>query len=810
MSMIRRLGAMKHLWMLKRAGSMSESSLNEVKSKLIASGPSVIEPLLELLEAEEAKPHAWEILRQIVSNDTIPDFVEQLSSEEPGVPRKIAELLSHSDRFDPMRLIELVPAVEPRARGLLESILHARVKSLPAPKLVQVLSENAKETRLLAHRLLENVADASIVPLCAPLLAHEDWWMRFHVLTLLARFATEETIAAVLPLLKDTNNSVRLEAVTTLGKLDARAAIPQLCQALRDENLKVHTAAIDVLVRMGDASAVIHLVDVLKDESEYARRGAVEVLNQVATPDAVRDLVTALRDEDWWVRVRAADALGSLGGEKVVEAVLGLMDNDDEFLRRYAVEILNTVPDQRAVMPLIKALGDVDWWVRERSIDALAKTKDPRSVEPLLDLMLHDLEAAPLCARALGQIGDESAIEPLMQMTESSSEELRRESRDALGLIAKGTISPENLHRIRELLAEFGARPSQNSSISPFSVHAKRPLDPEAGRAPVEGGAAARRHDSSGIRPAPSGISRSPSMAGSPEPAPAVPPAQKREPSVFRGDKLEPETELLGRYRVKRRIGSGGFGTVYLVEDSAIREDVILKLLSPHISEDKTMIKRFIQELKFSRKITHKNIIRIHDFLDLEGAHAISMEYFPSEDLSAALRHVGKFDAVRGVPIAAQTCEGLIAAHGEGIIHRDIKPPNVLLGKGDIVKIVDFGLASMAQNVGSRLTKSGILIGTPQYMAPEQITGETIDARTDIYSLGVMFYEMFTGVQPFKGDTAVAILFSHLEAEIPTPRSVCPEIPEKLDALIQSMMAKSPDARPQTCQDVLAQLQAAL
>jgi serine/threonine-protein kinase len=184
------------------------------------------------------------------------------------------------------------------------------------------------------------------------------------------------------------------------------------------------------------------------------------------------------------------------------------------------------------------------------------------------------------------------------------------------------------------------------------------------------------------------------------------------------------------------------------------------------------------------------------------------MEYFPSQDLATILRRDERLDVARGVPILAQICEGLAAAHAEGIIHRDIKPPNVLVGQDDVVKIVDFGLASMAQHVGSRLTKSGILIGTPQYMAPEQITGEKVDARTDLYSLGVMMYEMLTGAQPFRGDTAVSILFNHLEGEIPPAHTVCADIPVELSALVMQAMAKNREERPSSANDLLEKLRA--
>jgi len=790
------MSAAKHLWMLKRANSLQQSSLLDVKQKLVALGPPLLPSILELLPHPEARPHAEEILREILSNDTVGEFVAVLSVVQPSAVAYVVELLSTSEKYDAALLLELFPTAPPKARASLEAILQRRAKSIPFSKLAACLGDNIKESRSLVYRLLELTGDPGVIGSVRRHLQSEDWWVRYHVLTLIGKFPSDETIEAVVPLLRDPNKTVRLEAVHTLGKLDAHSAIPELCQSLRDENLKVHTAAIDVLTRFGDVRAVSHLIDVLKDESEYARRGAVEVLNQVATPDAVRDLVIALRDEDWWVRVRAADALGSLGGDKVVEAVLELMDSPDEFLRRYAVEILNTVPDRRSVDPLIRALEDPDWWVRERSIDALAKTGDARAVDPILDLMLRDAEATPLCARALGALGDVRAVEPLCELTESSSAEIRREARDALALLAKRELPPETLGRIRQVVAGFSYRVSEN----PFSVHARRPLtDPETGRPEhrkptsdtlsMRPGNLAQRDEASDVK------DRSPVAPASPVP-------------LLRGDKLTPDTMLLDRYRVKRKIGSGGFGTVYLVQDTAVRDDLILKILSSHISEDETMIKRFIQELKFTRLIAHKNIIRIHDFLHLPGGHAISMEYFASEDLASILRRVEKLDSARGVPIVAQICEGLAAAHAEGVIHRDIKPPNILVGQDDAVKVVDFGLASMAQQVGSRLTKSGILIGTPQYMAPEQITGEKIDARTDLYSLGVMMYEMFTGEQPFRGDTAVSILFHHLEGEIAPPHTICPGIPVELSEIVMSAMAKNRDDRPQTATDLLERLRA--
>jgi serine/threonine-protein kinase len=253
--------------------------------------------------------------------------------------------------------------------------------------------------------------------------------------------------------------------------------------------------------------------------------------------------------------------------------------------------------------------------------------------------------------------------------------------------------------------------------------------------------------------------------------------------------------ELLNRYRVVQHIGRGGFGAIYLVEDTAVQDRIIFKILNSHLSEDEGAIRRFVQELKLTRKITHRNVIRIYDLIDLGGAHAVSMEYFPGRDLGKVLTEAGKLDPWRSLGILAQACDGLAAAHEAGVVHRDIKPGNILVGVDDEVKIVDFGLAWAEQRVGSRLTKSGLLIGTPEYMAPEQIRGEEADHRVDVYGLGIVLYEMITGRPPFTAETPVKILFQHLEGEARPMSELSEGVPPEIEALTAAAMAREPDER---------------
>jgi serine/threonine-protein kinase len=281
--------------------------------------------------------------------------------------------------------------------------------------------------------------------------------------------------------------------------------------------------------------------------------------------------------------------------------------------------------------------------------------------------------------------------------------------------------------------------------------------------------------------------------------ADAVPPAGPK----LNLQKLAPGDELVGRFRVVQRIGGGGFGTVYLVEDVVVKESLVLKILSPQLSLDPTMIRRFVQELKLSRRISHPNVIRIYDLLDLDGSHAISMEHFPARDLGALLRQDGPLSPARALHVAEQTLEGLAAAHSAGVFHRDIKPANLLVGEGDFVKIVDFGLASVGHNAHSRLTQSGILVGTPEYISPEQITGADVDARCDLYSLGVVLYEAMSGKQPFSGANAVNVLFQHLEPNVPKLSAAAAGIPTAVSDVVMQAMSRHAADRPASAQAML-------
>jgi len=258
------------------------------------------------------------------------------------------------------------------------------------------------------------------------------------------------------------------------------------------------------------------------------------------------------------------------------------------------------------------------------------------------------------------------------------------------------------------------------------------------------------------------------------------------------------------KYKILDEIGKGGMGVVYKALDSEIKEDVAIKILKPEIAQDKSIIERFRNELKIARKISHKNVCRMYDLNKEEGTYYITMEYVPGEDLKDVIRRDETLSTEKAISIAKQVCEGLVEAHRLGVVHRDLKPQNIMIDAEGEAKVMDFGIARSVEAPG--VTATGMIIGTPDYISPEQAEGEEADQRSDIYALGVILYEMVTGSVPFKGDTALSVALKH-KTKIPLdPRKLNPRLSEDLSRLTLVCMEKDKERRYQTAEALLADL----
>jgi len=218
-------------------------------------------------------------------------------------------------------------------------------------------------------------------------------------------------------------------------------------------------------------------------------------------------------------------------------------------------------------------------------------------------------------------------------------------------------------------------------------------------------------------------------------------------------------------------------------------------------------MQRFVHELRYSRKITHPNVIRIYDFLHIRGNYAISMEYFPSHTLGNEVSDGKPLALRRGIRLGMDVCKGMQVAHTVGIVHRDLKPANVLINDDGVVKIVDFGVAAAQHQGDTQLTKTGYVIGSPKYMAPEQILGKKVDERADIYSLGVILYEMLTGTPPYHRGDHMSVMYQHVQGRAKPPVELNPALPPELSAVVMKAMSVDKDKRFGTMEDLQVALE---
>src|SRR6266566_707304 len=250
-----------------------------------------------------------------------------------------------------------------------------------------------------------------------------------------------------------------------------------------------------------------------------------------------------------------------------------------------------------------------------------------------------------------------------------------------------------------------------------------------------------------------------------------------------------------GRYRIVRKLGTGGMANVYLAEDEVLGRRVAIKILNDRHAGDDQFVERFRREAKNAASLSHPNIVSIYDRGEAEGTYYIAMEYLDGRSLKELIVSRGPAPVTVSIEYARQILQALRFAHRHGIVHRDIKPHNVLVDAEGRVKVTDFGIARAGT---SQMTEAGSIVGTAQYLSPEQARGTNVDQRSDVYSLGIVLYELLTGTVPFNGDTPVEIAMKHLSAVPPEPSTLRPEIPHDLDMVVTRALAKDPEDRYQS------------
>lgn len=575
--------------------------------------------------------------------------------------------------------------------------------------------------------------------------------------------------------LQDSNKLVSFEALKAFDRqtswFDASILLPYL-ETMSSLELRL---SMKVIAKQANAELVPHLSEYLDTKSEELNEFLARIVVHNADKQSFEKFLRRLMTEDDYDRQQAIASIQKLADDKLSKVARELANHEEDFIRNTAQQlVVNLVDDQDLGKIEEFALSD-NFQVRERAAQSLARSSSRAAVA----ILKKQAEAYPddfvLVMRAVKRLGFSEGLEIAFDALNSEQANVQRAALETIEAITTQEQAGNVRDNIRQSLPvltvemrEF-AKMLMEQITRDFDLPVMK-IDDHA--------------------PAGTGVIDV-SMPGEAN----KPPKRVRNRSLL--DALEPGEVWMDRYHIKKEIGQGAMGRVLLAEDDMVDEALVLKFMLPALTIDKGSTERFKREVKYARRVSHRNVIRVHDILIKDGVCAISMEYFDSRGLEEIVDDIGWFQTLAGLEVLHQMASGMAAAHEEGVIHRDLKPSNILIDDRWHVKVVDFGIASAGTSGEASLTQTGSIIGSPAYLAPERVVGKDADERSDIYSLGVIAYYMFSGELPYTGKP-MEILARHREGNAPPIVKVKDGASPEVSSLIEKMMAVDPAARPQT------------
>jgi serine/threonine-protein kinase len=788
-------------------------------------GNGAVPKILEALASADKRQTVEyvELLNGLINDKTLPLVTRGLADSDPRTVSGTAWALSSNKRFNINRLVDLLGEDEYSKAAIIE-VLQAHKERLNIRQLLGQIYFLQPSEKAAVFKLIDEAMNEDMVPDLLARMDGKDPVVKTHLINVLARFDRPDVQKALQEALRDSNKLVRGAALSGIVRSKTTVDVAVVAGLLLDPDLDVMNKAVDVIIHLNHPETAKYLLPALKAENEFSRRSAVEILNAIGTTHSIKYLLEAVADEDWWVRSRASDALARIGGPRVVDAVLDLIKDKDENIRRAAIEILNTCRDKRAVDRLIEATRDKDWWVSERAADALAEIGDSKALPALLEMIDKNNRSLPVAIAAVGKLGNHKMLDKLLPYLQRPEKEVRIAAINAVAQLAgeqqaeavrvplqqSGAGADETVQRaLAKALQKLDGKLSPSGRYHGTGTVAAPSAATIATPPPMPAATQSRATMTRSMPPPPSPSATSTArtlLVEGPEDSVAAPPPEQ--PS-FDLAAMQPGDMIEGRYKYIQKIGKGAFGTVVLVEDTVVEERLILKFLNANVSSDEEMLKRFVHELRYSRRITHKNVIRIYDFLYVGGSYAISMEYFPSHTLGAEIANEKPMAWRKALGYGMDICVGMSVAHQQGIIHRDLKPANILINESGLLKIVDFGVAAAAKSGDTQLTKTGYVIGSPKYMAPEQILGKKVDERADIYSLGVILYEMLAGNPPYSRGDHMSVMYQHVQGKAQPLNEANPKVPRGIADVVTKTMQVDKQKRYASMDELRAALETA-
>lgn len=584
--------------------------------------------------------------------------------------------------------------------------------------------------------------------------------------------------------LDDDNKVVILEALKTLSRMQFSFDLSVLLPYAESMSGIQHEQVMNILGERADAELVPHLSAYLSGKSEELNDFFGKI---VATRSDAKNFEKFLRRlilEEADTQRQAIDCVKKFSNKDLTRLAHELSNHDNEAIRGLAQCLVVNLIEGEDLDKIEKFLLNDNARVRERAIQSLAKSANRGAISMLQKLVNEWPEDTLLALRGVQQLGFEHGLELAYDSLRVRDPLVQRAALETIETLVNDNCAEDgrnnivnSMKRIDAGLQEYAngivSKLNDKYGLADFVVEKKKPSADMLVKPDIQ-------------------------LSGT---------GESRVPSSL--DDFTPGSVWMDRYHIKKEIGRGAMGRVLLVEDDMVDEELIIKFMLPGLTIDKKSTERFKREVKYARRISHRNVIRVHDLLIKDGVCAISMEYFKSRGLDSILKEGQPFDLREGLKLLYQIASGMAAAHEQEVIHRDLKPSNVLINGEGHLKIVDFGIASAGTASESTLTQTGSIIGSPAYLAPERAIGTDADERSDIYSLGVIAYYVLSGKLPYTG-APMEVVMQHRKGNARPISEVNPGVTAEIAELVAGMMKVEPAERMQSMAGVRDRIRALL
>jgi len=770
---------------------LNSSKSKEYVDKLIASGKDAVEKILEAIPSTDKKHQKSLrfICDEILKTTSIDVFLDEMENDQTNVRATAKEVLFESQSINPSALLKKLTDPNASIAQIIDVIDFQKEHLKPEQVISQALKISGKESARL-FQMANSMADRfdiNIFEIQPNKVDSPD--KKLHLLDFLSLIKHPKSAHIAAQFLEDKNHMIKIAALNTLRNINQKFDVCPLLERLSIMKDAERKLAYPLIIELSEEGLIGRLAPILMSKDEKIQQLAASLVINKASTDTLRRLFIGIEKLDEWGRDAVLNLLINQAQGKLSSIAKPLLSDGNEFIRAQSVKLVDESLESGSFQDITHAALNDDWQVREKAIAILGDSQQKQSLKILAKAFQKKPESALTILKTVGKLRYSKGLEIAFKGLEFREVAIQRESLKTIKLLANEnhaqTIQNVLLKRIPrldrvvrdtagEVVKEINQAFHLTALPSNFEALLASDLTMDNLTAPV--------------------VKQETQQAN-------IAKVVGTQQSIFNLDELVEGVEWADRYCIQKEIGRGAMGRVLLANDTMIDEVIVIKFMHPELTADPAARERFIRELKYARKISHPNVIRIHDFLYQRKVAAISMEYFDSIGLDDEVKKGKIYAEKEGLLVLTQIAAGMQAAHDENVVHRDLKPSNILIDSSGKVKVVDFGIASATAELDANLTKTGTIIGTPAYLSPERAKGMEADHRADIYALGIISFFMFTGDLPYKGEP-MSLLFQHIEGKAKMVHEVNSTLSPEISFLIKKMMAVNPDDRSQTMSDV--------